>query len=393
MGLYRYFRSIASYIYWYFQQLKYIAFYIPNFKNTKKKNIVIVTHDMSYGGATLLLLYIIRTLKTKGYSVVIVSSRPGVMASDFSKYARIYIPYVPVLFIKRLILAGVSNTAIVNTAIAGNWAKRFKEYNFKVLSLIHELPGAVASWGAERSLEKSIKYSNIVVFPSSYVLDKHKISTLYLQKIVIRPQGVYLKNGALYDKERAIREVGRILPISSNKIILNVATGNYRKGFDLFIELAEKEPNLNFIWVGDFDKNILTDIKNKLNLNEIANLYLPGYIKDPRLLHSLYVASDIFVLTSRDEPFGSVVLEAMQNKTPVVAFENAGGFQDVVKNDKNGYLVNFEDTYSMLRKIQSIAQDNELQNRLALRALKDSERFDFEEYVDFLIRLQFADSL
>ena len=61
--------------------------------------------------------------------------------------------------------------------------------------------------------------------------------------------------------------------------------------------------------------------------------------------------------------------------------------------DKNGYLVNFEDTYSMLRKIQSIAQDNELQNRLALRALKDSERFDFEEYVDFLIRLQFADSL
>ena len=393
MNLYRYLKLGGFYIYWYLRQLKNITFYMPNFKDAKKKSIVVVTHDMSYGGAPLLLLYIVKTLKIKGYSIVVVSARPGAMIGDFSKHAKVYISYGSKLFIKRLTWASVDNMVIVNTAIAGNWVKPFKNNNFKVLSLIHELPGAIKDWGAECNFKNSVKYSDVIVFPSSYVLNKHKISDVYLHKIIIRHQGIYLKSDTHYNKEASIEKISRVLPISNNKIVLNVATGNHRKGFDLFVDLAVKDPNLNFIWVGDFDKGILIDKKLEFNLNEIKNLYLPGYIKDKELLHNFYVASDIFVLTSREEPFGSVVLEAMQNKTPVVAFKNAGGFQDVVKNDENGYLINLEDTHLMLNKLQSIAQDDELQNRLASKALKDSKQFGFEEYVDFLINIQSTNNL
>lgn len=58
----------------------------------------------------------------------------------------------------------------------------------------------------------------------------------------------------------------------------------------------------------------------------------------------------IFInLTSREDSFPNVVLEALDTKVPVIGFKNAGGFEDVV-TEKTGALVDFLDLPKMLER-------------------------------------------
>ena len=72
------------------------------------------------------------------------------------------------------------------------------------------------------------------------------------------------------------------------------------------------------------------------NRRSIPEYTAPKYkahftLVDPTLDIGLYNAgADLYLLTSREDPFPNVVLEALDAKLPVIGFKNAGGFEDVV---------------------------------------------------------------
>ena len=53
--------------------------------------------------------------------------------------------------------------------------------------------------------------------------------------------------------------------------------------------------------------------------------------------------SDIFVLTSEWEGLPLTILEAASKKLPIISTD-VGGVNNFVKNNENGYLVNYNDT-------------------------------------------------
>lgn len=71
---------------------------------------------------------------------------------------------------------------------------------------------------------------------------------------------------------------------------------------------------------------------------------------DPTPDIGLYNAgADVYLLTSREDSFPNVVLEALNTKVPVIGFKNAGGFEDVV-TEKTDALVDFLDLPKMLER-------------------------------------------
>ncbi|WP_075087103.1 glycosyltransferase family 4 protein [Verrucomicrobium spinosum] len=64
-------------------------------------------------------------------------------------------------------------------------------------------------------------------------------------------------------------------------------------------------------------------------------ILLPGLRNDDRALPDAYAACDAFVLPSRHEPFGIVVLEAWSASRPVIA-SRVGGLVGLVKDECNG---------------------------------------------------------
>ena len=68
----------------------------------------------------------------------------------------------------------------------------------------------------------------------------------------------------------------------------------------------------------------------------IKNIIFTGQLKY-ELLKYYYKCADVFVLPSRSEGLGAVLLEALYFKLPVIA-SNTGGIRDIIIHKKNGFL-------------------------------------------------------
>jgi len=92
-------------------------------------------------------------------------------------------------------------------------------------------------------------------------------------------------------------------------------------------------------------------------------------------------------MTSREDPFPSVVLEAMNAKVPVVGFKDAGGFQDIVAKE-TGVLVPFEDTSKMSEAVIKLLKNEDTRAVLGDASSKlIRENFIWKDYIYKLLEL------
>ena len=71
-------------------------------------------------------------------------------------------------------------------------------------------------------------------------------------------------------------------------------------------------------------------------------------------------------------------------KKPVIGFEDAGGFQDIVINDSTGYLVEYESTDGVIEKIRLLCSDEKLREKLGNNAKEICGNYNFTGYVKVL---------
>jgi glycosyltransferase involved in cell wall biosynthesis len=380
-------KKVIKYYYLYFKFIRYININIDVDTLCTERAILLISHDMSRTGAPFLLLHIVKELHRLGWKISVVSMNPGPLLKDFNAYSSVYISRNAKEFCNKLTVMkkyGL-NRAIVNTVVAGCWCSDLKLMGFKVVSLVHELPRVIVAWNAIDNARNMSKASDIIFFPSKFVSEKFRALIGIDTEYDILPQGLFLKSNKHIKREQAAKYIREKYSINDKSIVLNVASGNLRKGFDLFVDMAVQEPLLNFIWVGAIDKDIYKEISEKINLNSLNNLHLIGYVTDVNELLNIYAGADVFTLTSREEPFGSIVLESMNAGTPVVGFRDAGGFQDIVKCYKTGFLVNFENIDEMLERVNQIVSDKILVKKMQINMKETIESFTFEKYVSNLL--------
>ena len=94
----------------------------------------------------------------------------------------------------------------------------------------------------------------------------------------------------------------------------------------------------------------------------------------------------MLLLTSREDPFPSVVLEAMSAGVPTVAFEEAGSAPDLLRDLAAGVAVPLGDAAAMVRQLRVTALQTGPEQRARLARLA-RQRFPFADYADALFRL------
>lgn len=114
----------------------------------------------------------------------------------------------------------------------------------------------------------------------------------------------------------------------------------HKKGFDLLIEafarISHEFPRLQLLIAGDGEeRQSLQKLLSRLELRERVKLL--GFADRQQTIR-LFLGCEFFVLSSRIEPFGIVVLEAMAAGKPVLA-TRSGGVVDLVQPGVNGLLV------------------------------------------------------
>lgn len=161
------------------------------------------------------------------------------------------------------------------------------------------------------------------------------------------------------------------------KYILGVGRLDYQKNFniliDAFSEIKDQSLHLVILGEGEEKDNLLRLIKIK-KLSGRAHLI--GAVED---VWSWYRYAECFVSTSIFEPFGLVIIEAMSQGCPVVAFDCDYGPREIITHNIDGLLVGVNDVNSLTNIITTLLFDNSLNNKLRKNGLIRSSDFNAED--------------
>lgn len=87
--------------------------------------------------------------------------------------------------------------------------------------------------------------------------------------------------------------------------------------------------------------------------------------------------SSIFVLPSRFESFGMVVIEAMSTGIPVVSYD-ALGPKEIISDGEDGYIIPMDDEELLREKLRKLIIDEYLRKNMGKKALDKSKLYSFE---------------
>lgn len=133
---------------------------------------------------------------------------------------------------------------------------------------------------------------------------------------------------------------------------------DYPTLFRAFAQLSGTGLRLNILGDGDLREN-LSKMAKDLGIDDRVSFL--GFQRDP---FSHMRRADIFVLSSRWEGFGNVLVEAMAMGTPVVSTNCPHGPGEIIEDGRNGLLVPTQDPDALAAALQSLIDDPALRKQL-----------------------------
>lgn len=172
-------------------------------------------------------------------------------------------------------------------------------------------------------------------------------------------------------------------------LVVGSGTPDWRKGADLFVQLAFRvcsvDPRAYFAWVGSGWRRDSDKIEHDLTATGLTDrVRLSGAVANPA---DFFAAADVFVSTSREDPYPLVCLEAAAVGKPIVCFAGAGGMPEFVEDDC-GFVVPYLDIQAMANRVVRLLESAECRNRLGATAQrKVRERHDIEKTAPRLLEI------
>ncbi|MEZ7497295.1 glycosyltransferase [Flavobacterium sp. Arc3] len=169
--------------------------------------------------------------------------------------------------------------------------------------------------------------------------------------------------------------------ISSDVKIITTGGSNFEfdanKGMMLFLDSLQYLDNKNNVEIFIFGTK-----KEGREIFKGFTLRYLGYIGSQDLLVSLFSASDVVVVPSKQESFGQVAIEAMACGSPVVAF-NTSGLKDILEHKVNGYLAQTFDVQDLAKGIQFVLSNDLSENAFKTVSFKFSENIVVNNLIEF----------
>lgn len=161
----------------------------------------------------------------------------------------------------------------------------------------------------------------------------------------------------------------------TDKRIIAVGRLTHQKGFDILIDIYEKiysqapEWELNIFGDGE-DKDVLQEKITRKGLEK--HIKLCGSVKN---ISENYQKSSIFVLSSRWESFGLVLIEAMNHGLPAVSFD-CDGPKNIIEENRNGFLIPRFDQEQFAKKLLLLIDDDKQRQEMGKKAQISSTKYE-----------------
>lgn len=207
-----------------------------------------------------------------------------------------------------------------------------------------------SKWNLMEKLGKN--FSSFVV-----LTEGNKKEWKSLQNIIVIPNPL-----SFYPEESS--------PLDQKKVIC-VGKICYQKGQDLLVEVWKKVNKLHPDWKLELYGKTNEEFLNTKNLS-ILNIH---HFPPERNIKQRYLDSSIYVMSSRFEGFGMVLIEAMACGVPCVSFNCANGPSDIITNKEDGILVDENNTSELAESLIKLIISEPLRKKMGVKAKQNVKRF------------------
>ena len=234
----------------------------------------------------------------------------------------------------------------VNSIASGRLLEQLPIGDGEVLCHVHELGGSIRAVGLENlaALERR---------RSRYIAVSNAVKECLVKEFDLAPERIEVIDPFIpevevdsLDAERVRRNLARDLGISPDaRIVCGCGSIEARKGVDLFVDVARRvasDPDgrhVQFVWVGGAPDKVEAMRRHVEAEGLASRVRFVGRKAD---VDTYFAASDLFLLTSREEAFGLVVLEAARRETPTICFHASDAARRFVEPDAGFSVANFD---------------------------------------------------
>jgi glycosyltransferase involved in cell wall biosynthesis len=332
------------------------------------KKVLFIGHDAYRAGAQIELLHLLRNLK-KTYEInfSVVLKNGGELENEYKNISNTYVwNSEDRSKILELVKQENFDCIFVNSCASCEVLIELKKHTkAKVILRIPELEASIRKFCGLETFSECKKLVDEYIAPSeatkknlieNHNISNSKISTIYGSMPSIDYQKISLSTN-----------IRQSLGLSEDDfVVIGCGTSDWRKGYDLFIQLANlanqiSESPIYFIWVGSLMEN---SEKISRDINNLGLEKLVFFVGEKTNVSDYMLSSNIFALTSREDPFPLVCLEASSFGKPVICFEKAGGMPELVSKIDSTLVIPHLDIESFSKKIIELKEN--ANNRLEL---------------------------
>lgn len=347
-----------------------------------------VGHDAYRGGATILLLNMLRWFKQHSRLELEVALRDdGEMRPHFESigpthvlasasqssglYSRLtgtirnlWVPTRPKrTSLASLLTEGRFDLLYLNTITLGDQLATLAPVRVPVVVHVHELPPAIRQHA--RGMERVVlRNASRVICVSEAV---HRSLALNYPEARDKTQVIH---GFVSPQQRR----AEAMPVQRQKLLEPLGVrpdawvvglcgyADLRKGADLLVPLVKLMPEriagrtVHFVWVGrqanEYPLHVALDDAARAGVG--ARVHLAGATDSPLDWMACF---DVHLLLSREDSFPLVVMEAAALGVPTVAFSDAGGAAEFIGNDDAGLCAPYLDLAAMAQGLAGLLAD------------------------------------
>ena len=303
-----------------------------------KKRILLVSHDLSFTGAPLVLLQIAQYLTRHNYIIDVVTFNNGVSHELYNHYKEIGITpqYIDnrSFSIEKFCFKNLKKYSLVicNTIVTYRFKKIAQRYKKPVVWLIHETK-LLNDYIKNTKFKKVLVKSDNIYTVSEYAAN---IIKNYNSNIKIIPNGIQDKFETFYFNKNGITfgYIGSINKIKGIDILV-----------DTFGKLVVKYPNAKLVVAGNNQVSTVIDTIQKCNnINWLGHVF--GEAKT-----DFFKQIDVLCVPSIDDPCPLTLIEGCMYGKAIITTDKTGN-NYMVKENESGFIIPANNTESLLNTME-----------------------------------------
>jgi glycosyltransferase involved in cell wall biosynthesis len=207
------------------------------------------------------------------------------------------------------------------------------------------------------------------------------VETKYNKLVALNPdEAAYFKSNNVVVIPNPLTFYPETISNVNENVVISAGRIASVKRFDILIDIWELVHSKNKDWqlhiYGTGEQKYIDELEQKIKNKKLSNhLFLKGttnHIQN-KMLHS-----SLFVMTSDNECFPLVLLEAQACGLPIISFDCPNGPRNII-NNKNGRLIKMKDLNHFSETILELSSNSSLRKKLGEDARLNSGKYNIEK--------------